>query len=331
MRKTKMEIFGTIGPACSTQEIMREMFENGLTGMRLNMSHTSLKESRDVIQNFHNAGEGSLLIDLQGPEVRVHVKEETELKENLSVTLSAKDGIVIPDCVFEAVEVSDEILLDDGKILLYAERKNDREIECIVKRGGILKNGKSIKITGKTVYGDTLTQMDLDNLKIAKEYGVNAVMQPFVHSAEDLKYIRSVLDSYGCSDIRIFAKIENMDGVENLSSILPYADMIVIARGDLGNDMELWHLPAVQKEIEKACRKSGTPFLVVTEMLSSMIEHPVPTRAEVSDIFNAAYDGCAAVMVTGETAVGKYPAEVIRVLANTAYEGEKYREKEKNI
>ena len=184
--------------------------------------------------------------------------------------------------------------------------------------GGSLKPHKSIKIVNVTVKMPVLTDHDIHNLKSAKEYGVTALMQPFVFSGEDLKEVKSVLRAEGLEDIQIFAKIENKIGIENLETILPEADMIVIARGDLGNDMPLWELPAAQKEIEQSCRKYKKPYMVVTQMLASMEQNSIPTRAEVSDIFHAVYHGAKAVMVTGETAIGKYPVEAIRYLANTA-------------
>ena len=149
-------------------------------------------------------------------------------------------------------------------------------------------------------------------------------MQPFVRDAEDLKTLRAALNEAGAESIALFAKIENMDGVDHLSELLPHADEIVIARGDLGNAIPLWQLPGVQKHISRACKEAGKNFMVVTQMLYSMEKSPVPTRAEVSDIFNAVYDGASSVMVTGETAVGAYPVEVIRYLANTAKEAENF-------
>jgi len=169
-----------------------------------------------------------------------------------------------------------------------------------------------------------LTEHDLNNVRRAKEYGVTGLMQPFVRSGAELRKVRQALRANGADHVKIFAKIENMQGVDNLDDILPEADVVIIARGDLGNDMELWQLPAVQKKIAAACVRAGKPFIVVTQMLASMEHSPVPTRAEVSDIFNAVLDGCTGVMVTGETAVGAYPVEAVRYLTNTAMEAEKY-------
>ena len=169
-----------------------------------------------------------------------------------------------------------------------------------------------------------LTEHDLENIRMAKEYGVTALMQPFVLSGEDLAYVRAVLKENQVEDIQIFAKIENRIGIENLENILPEADVVIIARGDLGNDMPLWELPVVQKQIERTCRKYNKPYVVVTQMLASMEENPVPTRAEVSDIFHAVMHGAWGVMITGESAVGKFPVEAVKYLVNTAREADKY-------
>ena len=163
-----------------------------------------------------------------------------------------------------------------------------------------------------------LTQHDITNIRLAKEYGVTGLMQPFVKNGRDLAMVREQLKENGAEHVQIFAKIENRAALEELDSIIKEADVIIIARGDLGNDMDLWEWPAVQKSIEIACKKAGRPFIVVTQMLASMEENPVSTRAEVSDIFNAVTDGAYGVMITGESAVGKYPVEAVKYLANTA-------------
>lgn len=168
-----------------------------------------------------------------------------------------------------------------------------------------------------------MTEQDKKNIRLAKEYGVTALMQPFVTKGSQLEQVKKELRSEGMENIRIFAKIENREGMKHIQDIMPAADMIVIARGDLGNDMPLWELPAAQKMLSDRCMEEGKPFLVVTQLLTSMVEHRYPTRAEVSDIYHAVLDGAAAVMVTNETAVGKYPAEVIRYLKKTVQEAEK--------
>jgi pyruvate kinase len=214
--------------------------------------------------------------------------------------------------VLDVLQEEDTILLDDGKI----ELKMKQGLLQVV-RGGVLSSRKSVKITGKDILLPALTAEDRINLSQAKQAGVRAVMQPFVRSAKDIHAVRAELARNGCEDIRIFSKIENRTGLAHLDEIIPASDMIVIARGDLGNDIPLPQLPGVQKDIARRCLYYHVPFLVVTQMLSSMIHSPIPTRAEVSDIFNAVTDGAGAVMVTNETAAGDYPVAVMKVLSDT--------------
>lgn len=324
------EIYGTLGPACADRKTLRNMFENGMTGIRLNLSHTDLVRSRDMLDAFHKAAadagvKADLLIDMQGPELRTgKLERPLVLKEKETVRFAAREGteaVPVPANVLEVLAEDDVILLDDGKIeLRYAGG-----CRAHVVRGGTLTSRKSIKIKDREIRGPVLTEQDIENLKHASAYGVTGVMCPFVRSGSDLRYIREILDSLGHKDIRIFAKIESLSGVSVLDEIIREADMVIIARGDLGNDMPLWKLPAVQKEISDRCLAQDMPYMVVTQMLASMVSSPVPTRAEVSDIFHAVWYGASAVMVTNETAVGNYPAEVIRYLANTAAEAEKAR------
>ena len=218
-----------------------------------------------------------------------------------------------------------EVLLDDGKILLKTGLSlHQRGIMLHVVRGGLLESRKSVALPGHDFQTPAMTENDRDQLKRAKEYGVTAVMQPFVRSREDLIEVRSALDRSGCRNVRLLAKIENRDGINRLRELIPYCDEIVIARGDLGNSMNLWELPAVQKRISAACREAGRDFMVVTQMLDSMMHRQVPTRAEVSDIFHAVVDGASSVMVTGETAAGDHPALAIRYLYRTVREAEKF-------
>ncbi len=340
----KTQVFGTFGPACGNEKILGEMINAGLTGMRLNLSHTTLTESEKYIKAYQMAAcekekEPKILIDMQGPELRVgELQDAIDLQENQIVTLCSKKDyaqyktqkgsfVPIPHEVIQVLDAEDEVLLDDGKILVQIREKTSKYSgnawTARVLRGGILKSHKSVKIAGKNIKLPVLTEHDIENIKVAKEYGVTALMQPFVLSGDDLRDVRQVLKENDAEEIKIFAKIENKLGVENIEDILPAADVIVIARGDLGNDMPLWELPAVQKQIEEACQKAGKPYVVVTQMLASMEENPVPTRAEVSDIFHAVYHGAWGVMVTGETAVGKHPIEAIRYLANTSKTAEK--------
>ncbi len=317
-----MEIYGTLGPSCGSREVLAAMFRAGMTGIRLNLSHVTLEESRGLIKLYHDAARDAgipapdLLVDMQGPELRIgRLEEPLRLEEGDLVRLSA---IQAPEEVMPYLLPGRELLLDDGKILLSVLEGG----EARVLRGGILYGRKSLAGADPGMFRDlrlpALTRADRENLKLAKALGVTGVMQPFVRGPEDLRELRGAIREEGAGHLRIFAKIENLAGVEHLPELLPEADVIVIARGDLGNAVPLPELPGVQKNIAETCLAAGKPFLVVTQMLASMEENPVPTRAEVSDIFNAILDGASAVMLTGETAVGKYPAEAVRYLRDTA-------------
>ena len=346
-----MNIYGTLGPKCKDEETLKAMFNAGMTGMRLNLSHVTLHDAAKEIETFHRAAESSgiaadLLIDMQGPELRIR-KPGTILilKDHDTIVLDpSEDGpdtaageradslicVHVPEIIRESLLPGQEVLIDDGKISCRVisdapdDEKGRGRVYAEVLRGGILKDKKSIALPGADVWPPTLTKTDLINISAAREYGVTGLMQPFVRNAEDLKTVRAALNAAGAGYIRILAKIENRTGLSHIETLLPYADEFVIARGDLGNSMPLWELPAAQKRLARTVKKGGKQLMIVTQMLASMEHSRVPTRAEVCDIFNAVLDGADSVMVTGETAAGDYPADVIRYLANTAHEAEKF-------
>ncbi len=323
-----LQIYGTLGPACSDTETLIQLFQAGMSGVRLNLSHIGLPGAAEQIEHLHAAARRcnvtpQLLIDMQGPELRVGVlPSPLSLKTGTQVRLG--EDIPLPPAILPHLLPGQEVLLDDGRLLLRVSRSLPGGALALVERGGILQSRKSAALPGVDIHLPAITDSDRLNLRLAKDYGVTGVMQPFVRGKEDLKAVRQVLDAGGGQAVRLFAKIENLDGVNKLAELIPAADEIVIARGDLGNTGPLWKLPALQKRISAACRTAGRPFMVVTQMLASMEKNPVPTRAEVSDIFNAVLDGAASVMLTGETAVGKYPADAMRYLASTVREAEAY-------
>ena len=257
---------------------------------------------------------------------------ESSLVQNRTSAQRMPARIELPDITIPYLIPGQEILLDDGKIhLKVVENPENRKMGSGEKRryfakvlwGGLLKSRKSAAFPGAKINSPTLTKADLENIRLAKEMGVTGVMQPFVRGREDLECVKNALQEAGAEDVKLFAKIENLDGVRKLEELIPEADEIVIARGDLGNAVHLWDLPSVQREISQKCLVTGKPFMVVTQMLASMERNPVPTRAEVTDIFHAVLDGASSVMVTGETAAGDYPVEVIRYLVNTVRSAEK--------
>ncbi len=318
-----LTLFGTLGPACAQRETLRAMMAAGMDGVRLNLSHTTLQQSSPWLEELQAASalEGVkplLLVDLQGPELRIgSLKQPLKLVDGSRVVLG-KDGLEIPEVLLPHLKNGGQVMLDDGKLLLKVEMSAPTGAICRVERGGLLQSRKSIALPGVEIDSPALTAADLGNISRAKQYGVGGVMQPFVRGPQDLRALRMALQAVDAPDIKIYAKLENRRGVQQLENLLPEADEMVIARGDLGNAYPLWELIGVQKEIAAICRAANKPFMVVTQMLSSMERSPVPTRAEVSDVFNAVLDGASSLMVTGETAVGQYPVQVMEYLAKTA-------------
>ena len=354
------KIYGTIGPACQDTDTLVRLFEKGMTGIRINLSHSNLRDAENWIKNIHGAyhkyreqklsmsGAGEtkrlneaqeleILMDLQGPELRIgKLSAPCMVKEGDGITLlpegqslsSDLQRIPVPELIMPYLTPGQEVLLDDGRILLQTVEllpvNTGYAAGCKVVRGGEIKSKKSIALPGAELYPPTLTKQDLENIRDAKKYGITGVMLPFVRNQQDLKNLRQALIDEKVENIQIFAKIENMDGVNQLSELLDDCDEIVIARGDLGNAMPLWELPVVQARMAKICREAKKPFMVVTQMLASMEQAAVPTRAEVSDIFRAVSEGATSVMLTGETAAGTYPVEAMEYMVNTVRNAEQW-------
>lgn len=339
----RVEYYATLGPSCCEETVLRKMFQKGMTGARLNLSHINLTQCEDLLSAYFNAAKGilerpGLLIDLQGPELRIGILEQPIVLEDRDQVLltdpveeSPYVHIPVPKEVLWNVKRQQLILLDDGKILLEVSAVLNRQNEevsdetcpmgghvlCTVLRGGELHSRKSIALPGCKVHLPTLTAMDIKNIGVAKKYGVTGVMLPFVRNREDLLTLRKALKEVDATHIKILAKIENMEGVECLEELVTACDEIVIARGDLGNSVPLWELPGLQEQIAITCRQHSRRFMVVTQMLATMEHSAVPTRAEVTDIFHAVKQGASSVMLTGETAVGEYPVEAMEYLVNT--------------
>ena len=313
-----MEFYGTIGPACAQPETLQRMVEAGMTGIRMNLSHGPLSAHKDWLDIIHAVGIPQLLIDLQGPELRIGTLTQPLVLEPGQSLRLGQGGVPCPAALVQAARPGQNLLLDDGRLLVQVAGADGAALQCTVVRGGTLQSRKSLAAPELAVASPTLTEADLQNLQLAGACGVTGVMLPFVRGAEDIRTLRQALEQAGAGQIRIFAKIENLVGVQALPEFLPLVDEVVIARGDLGNAMPLWELPRCQKQLSAVCRSAGVPFMVVTQMLDSMCSRAVPTRAEVSDIYNAVSDGASSVMLTGETAAGQYPVEAMEYLVRTA-------------
>lgn len=317
------KLYATLGPACADREILRAMFHKGMAGMRLNLSHGTLEENRAWVETMHAAAadEGitpDLLIDLQGPELRIGKLDAPVMLEEGSVfPLGAI--FPVPACVLTNLTDGDGLLLDDGLLLLRVE--DAKCALCRVVRGGMLGSRKSLAVVGRELPTPALTELDRENLRLAGAFGVTGIMQPFVRGKEDLQAVRRAMADAGAENLRIFAKIENRTGLQKLGEIISLADVVVCARGDLGNAMPLWELPRAQAKIAAECVAAGREFMVSTQMLHSMHHSAVPTRAEVTDVYQAARSGADYLLLTGETAVGEHPVEAMDYFARIAYSG----------
>lgn len=320
-----MRYYATLGPSCCDTAALASLLRRGITGFRLNLSHTPLAARTDWIDALHAAERktdlrAQLMIDLRGPEVRIgDMPVPLPLAEGAAVTLGA--DIPVDGDVLDALRPGMTVLLDDGAMALTVV---DGGV-CRVTRGGTLTGHKSLTLEGVDLRRPALCEADLADLSQAAALGVNAVMQPFVRSADDLRVVRQTMAENGLADAELFAKVENQPGLDALPDWLALCDVVTIARGDLGSSLPLEQLPAAQKRIAALCRSHRKPFLVVTQLLHSMIDHPSPTRAEVLDIYNAVLDGADCLMLTGETAQGRYPLESADWLIRVAQEAEKVR------
>ena len=322
-----MEFYATLGDPCAKRDILEQMFQSGMTGVRVNLSHTSLKQCAPLLQELYwpaarRAGreDAHLILDLQGPELRVgDLPRPIPLKEGEELLLG-EGGIPIPQSILRTARRDQKISIDDGALLLQVKRSSPSVLLCRVLRGGPLLSKKSLSLLGTEVDTPTLTSSDLDNLAQAGRFGVTHILQPFVRGRRDIHTLRETLDRLGLDRVLIMAKIEEAQGLAHLDEILEAADQICIARGDLGNSMPLWKLPAIQKDIARRCREAGKPFCLVTQLLWSMEQRPVPTRAEVCDIYNGVLDGASSLMLTGETAAGRWPVQAMGYLVKTARE-----------
>lgn len=320
-----MRYYATLGPSCCNTAALAALLRRGVTGFRLNLSHTPLAARTDWIAALHEAERktglrAQLMIDLRGPEVRIgDMPAPLPLAEGAAVTLGA--DIPVDGDVLDALRPGMTVLLDDGAMALTVV---DGGV-CRVTRGGTLTGHKGLTLEGVDLRRPALCEADLADLSQAAALGVNAVMQPFVRSAGDLRVVRQTMAENGLADAELFAKVENQPGLDALPDWLALCDVVTIARGDLGSSLPLERLPAAQKHIAALCRSHRKPFLVVTQLLHSMIDHPSPTRAEVLDIYNAVLDGADCLMLTGETAQGRYPLESADCLIRVAQEAEKAR------
>jgi len=341
MRKTK--IVCTIGPASESLENTKKLIEAGMNVARLNFSHGDFEEHGNRIKNIRQACRElgktvAILLDTKGPEIRLGnlAEEPIELKAGEYVTLTTEnilgDRNRIPVTYQDLprdVKPGDTILLDDGLIGLKVIEVQGTEIKCEIQNSGPIKSKKGVNVPGVAISLPGITEKDANDILFGIEQGIDFIAASFVRRASDVLEIRELLEKNNASHIQIIAKIENRQGVDNLDEILEVADGLMVARGDLGVEIPVEEVPLVQKMMIEKCNRVGKPVITATQMLDSMQRNPRPTRAEATDVANAIFDGTDAIMLSGETAAGKYPVESVLTMARIAERAEaalEYRE-----
>ena len=329
MRKTK--IICTLGPSTDKDGVLRELIANGMNVARFNFSHGSHEEHKGRLDLLKSLREElgkpvAALLDTKGPEIRLKdFKNGTEMLEaGQTFTLTTRDvegtkeicSITYKDLPHD-VAPGGTIMLDDGLIKLQIQTVNDTDIVCTVLNNGKIKNKKGVNVPGVHLSMPYMSQRDKDDIIFGIEQGFDFIAASFVRTAQDVYEIRNLLNEYD-SNIRIIAKIENREGVNNIDSILAAADAVMVARGDLGVEIDFTELPGIQKTIIDRSFSFGKPIVTATQMLDSMMVNPRPTRAEISDVANAIYDGTSAIMLSGETAAGAYPVEALKTMSAIA-------------
>jgi pyruvate kinase len=330
MRKTK--IICTIGPACDNEETLTQMCHAGMNVARLNFSHGTLEEQQQKIDLIKSVRDKldmpiAIMLDTKGPEYRIRKFAEGSitLKEGDTFTFTTEQivgdetrvAVNYPDLIDE-LKVGDQILVNNGLVVCEVKELKGNDAVCTVLSGGELSNNKSMNFPNKVLKGDYLSAQDKEDLLFGIKNGVDFVAASFVSNGNDMRSLKNFLTENGGGDIDIIAKIENQSGVDHISEICELADGIMIARGDLGVEIPYVEVPAIQKRLTKTCRLLGKRVITATEMLESMIHNPRPTRAEISDVANAVYDGSSAVMLSGESAAGKYPVQSVKTMAEIA-------------
>ena len=325
MRKTK--IVCTLGPATDSDGVLREMLESGMNVARFNFSHGSHEEHKRRLDALKALREElglpvAAMLDTKGPEVRLRSFADgaVALKTGGEFTLTTRDvagdericSVTYADLPGD-VKPGNTILLDDGLVRLTVLETTSTDIRCRVENDGVMKNNKGVNVPGIRLSMPYMSQRDREDILFGVEQDFDFIAASFVRTAADVREIRRLLDEAG-SSIQIIAKIENQEGVSNLTEILSVADGIMVARGDMGVEIDFTEIPIIQKDMIAQCMDAGKPVITATQMLDSMVENPRPTRAEITDVANAIYDGTSAIMLSGETAAGKYPVDAVKTM-----------------
>lgn len=335
IRKTK--IVCTLGPAIDSVEALTKMIEAGMNVARLNFSHLSNEDALTKIENVRQVEKIMnkpipIMLDTKGPEIRIGLFENGEAKiskgdiikilPNEIIGNNKEFSISYPE-LYNDLNIGDEILIDDGNIKLSVQTLENNIITCLVENDGVLKNRKGINVPSTKLSMPFISEKDYNDIKFGCEHGIDLIALSFVRRAEDVLEVKELTKKFGKPKIEIIAKIENQEGLDNIDEILEVANGVMVARGDLGVEVQTEMVPFYQKRIVNKANAVGKPVIIATHMLESMIKNPRPTRAEASDVANAILDGCDAIMLSGESAVGQYPIESVNMMDRIAKTAEK--------
>ncbi len=334
MAQPRTKIVVTLGPACASHDVFSKLVDAGVSVARLNFSHGTLEQKKQYIDTVRSCSKRpvAIMADLCGPKIRIGAIENNAmpLEQGDTVTIQ-REPIVGRDkticsnypCLVDDLEVGQRVLIDDGCIRMIVTEKSPNAVLCQVTHGAILQSNKGFNLPNTRVNLPSITDKDWRDADFAIENKLDYIALSFVRAADDVMQLRRYLDSRGAK-IHIISKIEMPEAVRDLPAIIEASDAVLVARGDLGVEMDLTQVPIIQKEIVHAAQEAGKPVIVATQMLQTMVDNPSPTRAEVSDVANAILDGADAVMLSGETAVGKYPVGAVHVLTEIAKHTEDY-------
>ena len=334
MRKTK--IVCTLGPASNNEKTIEAMLKAGMNVMRLNFSHGTHEEHAETITRFRKVRDelkmsAAVLLDTKGPEIRtgnfVNGKETLENGQKFTLTTEDIEGTneicsVTYKNLPKELKPGNLVLINDGAIVVRVKETTETEVRGVVVHGGVISNHKGINLPNVNLQMKYMSEQDKADLLFGIKHDVDYVAASFVRTAQDVKEVRQLLDENGGNEIKIIAKIESTQGIKNFEEILEEADGIMVARGDMGVEVAYEKLPGIQKRIIRRCVQSGKIAITATQMLESMTTNPMPTRAEITDVANAVFDGTTAVMLSGETAAGKYPQQAVKTMAKIALQAE---------
>ena len=319
--KKKTKVVCTIGPASMTQQNIRRMHAAGMDVVRINTAHGDFEQYDSIIEMTRSVGEIPIMLDLKGPEVRVRTEAPRGVETGDVVVAGFDDEeFTFSYDFYDEVDVGDKITIDDGTIGAIVERKHEGKLHLRILDQGVIQRNKGVNIPGKRLNVPRLSEKDLKAIEYAKDKNVEFLALSFARDASDVANLRRRV---GSGLQAIIAKIENQEGVWNASDILEEADALMIARGDLGVEIEYQKVPLIQKDLIRRCNQRGKVVIIATQMLESMVDKPNPTRAETSDVANAILDGSDAVMLSEETAVGKYPVRTVEMMTKIAVEAER--------